>query len=78
MHYVTSIFELTLHSAQFGLQCILHMNSECLTNRARNNMVIWCPSDETLTHLFWIDSDIKLTRRNRFPLVLDRSRQSHG
>ena len=30
MHYVTSIFELTLHSARFGLQCILHMHSESL------------------------------------------------
>jgi hypothetical protein len=25
---VTSNFELTLHSARFGMQCILHMHSE--------------------------------------------------
>ena len=69
MHYVTSIFELTLHSARFGLQCILHMHSESLITRSRNNMVRKFLSDETLTHLFWIDSDITFTppsRRSRF------------
>ena len=70
MHYVTSIFELTLHSAQFGLQCILHMNSESLITRARNKMVIKFLSDETLTHLFWIDSDIAFTPQSVCRLLL--------
>jgi hypothetical protein len=40
MHYVTGVFELTLHSARFGQQCILHMHSESLITRSRNKMVL--------------------------------------
>jgi hypothetical protein len=58
MNYVTSIFELTRHSAKFGLDCILHMHSESLITRGRNRMVLDFLRDESLTHLFWIDSDI--------------------
>jgi hypothetical protein len=61
---------LTLHSAQFGLQCILHMHSESLITRARNKMVIKFLSDETLTHLFWIDSDIAFTPQSVCRLLL--------
>jgi hypothetical protein len=70
MHYVTSIFELTLHSARFGLQCILHMHSESLITRSRNKMVLKFLSDETLTHLFWIDSDITFTPQSVCRLLL--------
>jgi len=61
MHYVTSIFELTHHCNRFGLQCMLHMHSESLITRSRNKMLLKFLSDETLTHLFWIDSDIAFT-----------------
>jgi hypothetical protein len=70
MNYVTSIFELTLHSARFGLQCILHMHSESLITRSRNKMVLKFLSDETLTHLFWIDSDIAFTPQSVCRLLL--------
>jgi hypothetical protein len=70
MHYVTSIFELTLHSARFGLQCMLHMHSESLITRSRNNMVRKFLSDETLTHPFWIDSDITFTPQSVCRLLL--------
>jgi hypothetical protein len=58
MKYVTCLFDLTVHANRFGLNCILHMHSESLITRGRNKMVIRFLEDETLTHLFWIDSDI--------------------
>ncbi|MET3907340.1 hypothetical protein ABID59_001671 [Bradyrhizobium sp. S3.3.6] len=70
MHYVTSIFELTHHCNRFGLQCILHMHSESLITRSRNKMVIKFLSDETLTHLFWIDSDLAFTPQSVCRLLL--------
>ena len=70
MHYVTSIFDLTHHCNRFGLQCILHMHSESLITRSRNNMVRKFLSDETLTHLFWIDSDITFTPQSVCRLLL--------
>ena len=70
MHYVTSIFELTHHCNRFGLQCILHMHSESLITRSRNKMVLKFLSDETLTHLFWIDSDITFTPQSVCRLLL--------
>ena len=70
MHYVTSIFELTHHCNRFGLQCILHMHSESLITRSRNNMVRKFLSDATLTHLFWIDSDITFTPQSVCRLLL--------
>ncbi len=75
MHYVTSIFELTHHCNRFGLQCILHMHSESLITRSRNKMVLKFLSDETLTHLFWIDSDITFTPQSVCRLLLDRPRR---
>jgi hypothetical protein len=62
MHYVTSIFDLAHHCNRFGLQCILHMHSESLITRSRNNMVREFLSDETLTHLFWIDITFRRSR----------------
>src|SRR5579863_1235392 len=70
MNYVTSIFELTLHSARFGLECILHMHSESLITRSRNKMTLKFLSDESLTHLFWIDSDIAFTPQSACRLLL--------
>jgi hypothetical protein len=70
MHYVTSIFDLTHHCNRFGLQCILHMHSESLITRSRNKMVLKFLSDETLTHLFWIDSDITFTPQSVCRLLL--------
>ena len=70
MHYVTSIFELTHHCNRFGLECILHMHSESLITRSRNKMVLKFLSDETLTHLFWIDSDITFTPQSVCRLLL--------
>jgi hypothetical protein len=70
MHYVTSMFDLTHHCNRFGLQCILHMHSESLITRSRNNMVRKFLSDETLTHLFWIDSDITFTPQSVCRLLL--------
>jgi hypothetical protein len=61
MHYVASIFELTLHSARFGLECILHLHSDSLITRGCNKMALKFLEDETLTHLFLIDSDIAFT-----------------
>jgi hypothetical protein len=70
MNYVTSIFNLTLHSARFGLDCILHMHSESLITRSRNKMVIRFLKEEALTHLFWIDSDIAFTPEQVCRLLL--------
>ena len=70
MHYVTSIFELTHHCNRFGLQCMLHMHSESLITRGRNKMVMKFLADETLTHLFWIDSDIAFTPQSVCRLLL--------
>lgn len=70
MHYVTSIFELTHHCNRFGLQCILQMHSESLITRSRNKMVLKFLSDQTLTHLFWIDSDIAFTPQSVCRLLL--------
>jgi hypothetical protein len=40
MNYVTSIFRLTLDSADLGLPCILHFHSEGLITRGRNMIVL--------------------------------------
>ena len=61
MDYVTSIFNLTWHSAGFGLKNVLHMRSESLITRARNKIVREFLNDEQYTHLFFIDSDIRFT-----------------
>ena len=61
MNYVTSLYDMALHNARFGLEGVLHMHSESLITRARNVMLIRFLKDESLTHLFWIDSDIAFT-----------------
>jgi hypothetical protein len=70
MNYVTSIYEMALHNQRFGLEAILHMHSESLITRARNKMLIRFLADESLTHLFWIDSDIAFTPQSVCRLLL--------
>ena len=70
MNYVIGIFDLTQHSARFGLDCVLHMHSESLITRGRNKMVLRFLQDESLTHLFWIDSDIGFTPQSAMRLLL--------
>lgn len=70
MHYVTSMFNLTKHAARFGLDSILHMHAESLITRGRNMMVLKFLEDESLTHLFWIDSDIEFTPQSVCRLLL--------
>ncbi len=70
MNYVTSIFDLTMHANRFGLDCILHMHSESLITRSRNKMLIKFLEDKSLTHLFWIDSDIVFTPQSVCRLLL--------
>jgi hypothetical protein len=61
MIYTVGFFDLVMHTKRFGSPCILHMHSESLITRARNKMVLKFLEDESLTHLFWIDSDIGFT-----------------
>jgi hypothetical protein len=70
MNYVTSLFSMTLDAGYLGLPCTLHMHSESLITRARNNIVRKFLSDEKFTHLFWIDSDIVFSPDAVFRLLL--------
>src|SRR5215831_15392258 len=70
MNYVASVFSLALDSKHVGLPCILHLHSESLITRGRNVIVIKFLSDESLTHLFWIDSDIAFQSTSVFRLLL--------
>ena len=58
MNYVVSLWNLFNANQQAGLSSNLHMHSESLVTRARNEMVAFFLANETYTHLFWIDSDI--------------------
>jgi hypothetical protein len=69
MNYVTSIFSLTCDAMHLGLDCILHMHSESLITRARNNIVRKFLAEESFTHLFWIDSDIAFSADSVFRLL---------
>ena len=70
MHYVVSLFDLSQHSSRFGLECVLHMHSESLITRGRNNIVRKFMADETLTHLFFLDSDISFRPESVCRLLL--------
>lgn len=61
MNFVTSMYGLAYACAQNGMTTMLAMRSESLITRARNRMVKEFLADESLTHLFWIDSDIAFT-----------------
>jgi hypothetical protein len=69
MNYVASIFSLTCDAMHLGLDCILHLHSESLITRGRNNIVRKFLSEEAFTHLFWIDSDIAFSADSVFRLL---------
>jgi hypothetical protein len=69
MNYVASIFSLTCDAMHVGLDCILHLHSESLITRGRNNIVRKFLSEESFTHLFWIDSDIAFSADAVFRLL---------
>jgi len=70
MNYVTSIYALAYSCSQLGMTTQLAMRSESLITRARNRMVRDFLADESLTHLFWIDSDIAFTPQAVFRILL--------
>jgi hypothetical protein len=70
MNYVASMFSLALDSKHVGLPCILHLHSESLITRGRNVILIKFLSEESFTHLFWIDSDIAFQSDSVFRLLL--------
>src|SRR5712671_3066171 len=59
-----------LDSKHVGLPCILHLHSESLITRGRNVILIKFLSEESFTHLFWIDSDIAFKSEDVFRLLL--------
>jgi hypothetical protein len=69
MNYVTSIFELTYAAASNGVDLTLHMHSESLITRGRNEIVKWFLMHEEYTHLFWIDSDIAFSPNQAFRIL---------
>src|SRR6516165_7837340 len=69
MNYVVSLFSMTLDAGQLGLPCTLHMHSESLITRGRNNIVRKFLAEEKFTHLFWIDSDIAFSAASVFRLL---------
>ncbi len=70
MNFTTSIYEMAIHTHRFGLDSVFHMHSESLITRSRNKMLIPFLKDESLTHLFWIDSDLAFTPQSVCRLLL--------
>ena len=70
MNYVTSFFELTHESIRLGLKSSIHMRSESLITRGRNEIVKFFLMNEQYTHLFWIDSDISFEPAQAIRLLL--------
>ena len=62
-------FSLTCDAVHLGLDCILHLHSESLITRGRNNIVRKFLSEEKFTHLFWIDSGIAFSADSVFRLL---------
>ena len=60
---------LHLGGLHVGLDCILHLQSESLITRGRNHIVRKFLSEESFTHLFWIDSDIAFSADAVFRLL---------
>jgi hypothetical protein len=60
---------MTCDAMHLGLGCTLHMHSESLITRGRNNIVRKFLAEEQFTHLFWIDSDIAFTPDSVFRLL---------
>ncbi len=70
MNFVTSMYQLAYACSQTGMTTLLQMRSESLITRARNRMVKVFLEDPSLTHLFWIDSDIAFKPEAVFRLLL--------
>lgn len=70
MNYVTSMFLLTHEAVRLGLSSSLHMRSESLVTRARNEIVKFFLMNEQYTHLFWIDSDLEFQPAAAIRLLL--------
>jgi hypothetical protein len=70
MNYVASIFTLALDAKHVGLDCTLHLHSESLITRGRNMIVLKFLSEESFTHLFWIDSDVVFQSESVFRMLL--------
>ncbi len=70
MNYVTSFFQLTHRSIELNLKSTVHMRSESLITRARNEIVKFFLMNEQFTHLFWIDSDISFSPEAAIRLLL--------
>jgi len=70
MNYVVSLFDLTRESMRRGIEFNLHMHSESLVTRARNEIVKYFLSQEQYTHLFWIDSDLAFRPEQVYRLLL--------
>lgn len=70
MPYVMSLVGLVGHCHRFGLKHNVFMHSQSLVTRARNRCVAEFLHDESLTHLFFIDSDIEFTPQAVMRLVL--------
>jgi hypothetical protein len=51
MNYVASIFSLTYDAMHLGLDCILHLHSESLITRGRNNIVRKFLAEESFTRI---------------------------
>jgi len=56
-------------AAPTGRGRILHLHSESLITHGRNVIVLKFLSDESFTHLFWIDSDIAFPSEAAFRLL---------
>ena len=69
MHYVTSMYGLATDLSHLGITSSLEMHSESLITRGRNKMVLKFLLDPSLTHLFWIDSDISFSLQSFIRLL---------